>query len=182
MFFATIFKVVWSHLKALNNLVQEIRVLSERWSSLRIHRELLKLLPAIVQTSWGCIKFFFKWWVALKIILGNVRVSALYFIFLIIVCSWFFSNLVYSICILNFEDLWLLLLAASVMLASSPIVIKFSSDLSIFLLNFRFEYKWVLKKLRPCKPFIWCFVQESLQKRFEVWGHVVWEFDWIFDN
>ena len=84
--------------------------------------------------------------------------------------------------ILNLEHLKILLSSSIVMLTSSPIIIKFSSNLSVSLLDVSLLNKRMLKKLWPSESLIWCLVEKTLKERFKFGRHVLGELYWVLDD
>jgi hypothetical protein len=67
-------------------------------------------------------------------------------------------------------------------LASGPIVVKLGSYLPISLLNICLDDERMLEKLRPSEPLIWGFIEKTLEERFELWRHVLWEFNRVLHD
>ena len=67
-------------------------------------------------------------------------------------------------------------------LAGGPVVVKLGSDLPIPLLDICLHDERMLEELRPSKPLIWGFVKQTLEERFELWRHVLWEFNGVLHD
>ena len=68
------------------------------------------------------------------------------------------------------------------MLTSCPVIVELSSDFAISFLNICFCNERVLKELWPGKSLVWCLIQKTLEERFELWAHVLWEFYRVLHN
>lgn len=64
----------------------------------------------------------------------------------------------------------------------SPIRIELMAYLTILFLLVCFLNKRVRQELRPGESFARCFVQKTLQERFEFGRHIIRELDWVFHN
>ena len=111
-----------------------------------------------------------------------MRISSLNLVLLVVVGSVLLTQHVLTLGVLDLENLWLLLFAATMVLSSRPIVIKLGSNFSVFSLLIIFKDEWMLKKIGPGQSLVWSLIKEALQERFEIWGHIVWEFDRVLDN
>ena len=132
--------------------------------ALNVETLLLEGLPSIFDYSGRIIEFFYDLWVPFEVELGNVRVCRLYIVLLVVQASSFITRLVLMLCILYFKHLKILLSTSIVMFSSRPIIIEFSSNFAISLLNVSLLHEWMLEELRPSESLIRCFVQETLQK------------------
>ena len=182
MLLRAIFEVVRSHLEALYDPIKKLRVLSQLRAAFNITTQLFVLLPDIVQHPRGLVKFLSNLEITFEVKLRNMWVCSFHFIFLVIIGSVLLTDQILSSRILNLKNFWFLLLATTVVLACRPIIVELRPDFPIFFFLVTFKYKGVLKQFWPCQPFIWSLVQESLQERLEIWGHIIRELDWVFNN
>ena len=63
-----------------------------------------------------------------------------------------------------------------------PLIIEFLPRFAVFFLLVSLPDKGVLEQLWPRKPLTWRLIQETLEEGLEFWAHVLWEFNWIFDD
>ena len=85
-------------------------------------------------------------------------------------------------CFLNLEYFCHLLSSSTMMHWCSPLIIELLACFTILLLLVSLLDKRMLKQLRPWEALTWGFIKESLKERFELWGHILWEFNWVLDN
>ena len=67
-------------------------------------------------------------------------------------------------------------------LIRSPIRVEFMADLSILLLLIGLLDKGVLQELGPGQALAWRLIEEALEERLELGGHVVRELYWVLHN
>ena len=148
-------KLIGSHLKHLNDLVEEIRILPQSRSTGDFQRLFLIFCPDFIQYSRRVLKcVFIELWVAFEVKLRYVRICGLNHVLFVVLGCGSISRSVRVLRILYLENFQILLSSSIVMLSSSPIIIKFSSDFPVSLFNVGLHHERVLKKLWPSKSLI----------------------------
>ena len=172
----TILHVRTSHLKRLDNLVLELRVLTQRACAHLLLALSLVIAPDLVSDPRRIHRV---------IVLSQLRIAVEVEIGKMLVFGQLFENVRVFSALTRFITIKYfphVLLTARMVLVRGPIGVELMTDLSIFLLLVGLLNEWVLKELRPGEALAGRLVEQALQEGFKLGGHVVRELDRVLHD